>query len=133
MGHQKLPPFEAAFAAPFINWTRPLDPDYMTRHLYADFKNPKARHFPRGVNASQFASLYLVNDGTRNKMFRERNLTQVFHDREAIFVGSNRGRSYRMFDNPFHMRVRASPLVGVVEAVIQSDMRFQSTINPPCH
>ena len=92
----------------------------MTRHLYADFKNPKARHFPRGVNASRFASLYLVNDGTRNKMFRERNLTQVFHDREAIFVGSNRGRSYRMFDNPFHMRVRASPLVGVVVVVMRS-------------
>ncbi len=107
MGHQQLPPFEAAFDAPFVNWTRPLDPPYMTRHLYADFKNPKNRAFPPRVDEAKFASLYLVNDGNRNKMFRERNLTQVFHDREAVFVGSNRGRAFRLFDNPFHMRVRA--------------------------
>ncbi len=38
MGHQKLPKFEAAFDAPFINWTRPLDPKEYTEHLYAAHK-----------------------------------------------------------------------------------------------
>jgi hypothetical protein len=38
VGHQRLPRFEAAFDAPFVNWSRPLDPKEYTEHLYAAHK-----------------------------------------------------------------------------------------------
>ena len=33
-GHQALASLEAAFDAPFVNWTRPLDPLPLTKHMY---------------------------------------------------------------------------------------------------
>ena len=37
-------------------------------------------------------------------MFRRTDLTQVYPDHPVIFLSSNRGRSFRLFDNPHHRR-----------------------------
>jgi hypothetical protein len=55
VGHQKLPKFEAAFDAPFVNWTRPLDSKEYTEHLYAahrvhTFMRTYAHSFSRSIN-----------------------------------------------------------------------------------
>jgi Xyloglucan fucosyltransferase len=36
--HQKLPTFEAAFDAPHVNWTRPIDAEVLIDHLRYTFK-----------------------------------------------------------------------------------------------
>lgn len=44
VGYQRLPKFEAAFDAPFVNWTRHPDPKELTEHLYAAHRVSERAH-----------------------------------------------------------------------------------------
>lgn len=52
--------------------------------------------------------MYLANNNTRsNELFRGTDLRTVYPDQSVIFTTSNRGRTYRLFDNPHHRRALA--------------------------
>lgn len=53
--------------------------------------------------------MYLANNNTlSDELFRSTDLRTVYPDQSVIFTGSNRGRTYRLFDNPHHRRALAS-------------------------
>ncbi|GAQ83628.1 hypothetical protein KFL_001550180 [Klebsormidium nitens] len=81
--HGNQPPFEAAYDAPFINWTRPND-----------FVEPNGPFWG------------LVNmDEDSVEIFRTQDLREFPEgtaDAETVYIQSNRGRTHVLFDNPFH-------------------------------
>jgi hypothetical protein len=113
---QKLPLFEAAFDAPYVNWTRHLeDPEVLVEHLRYTYKGQRGytgpRHYPDTgeVDLKEYGSIYLVNSeeaGTR--FFARDDLRAVRDDNvSTLFMTSNRGRVVELFDNPFHRQVSA--------------------------
>jgi hypothetical protein len=57
------------------------------------------------VDTSRYASVYLANNNSYNdELFRRTDLRTVYPDHPVIFVTSNRGRTYRLFDSPHHRR-----------------------------
>ncbi len=113
IGEQPMPPLEAAFDGPFINWTRPAgDPLVLTEHLYRPYGNGSLadRVYPLEHPdvedlAGQYASMYLINQD--NSFWSTHDLTRLPR-KEArkpyLFMASNRGRVFRLFDNPYHRR-----------------------------
>jgi hypothetical protein len=108
VGEQPIPPLEAAFDAPFINWTRPAgDPPVLTEHLYRPYNGN--RHYPPShpsvQNMSEYGSMYLINN--KNRFFSTLDLNTLPKsgaDKPVLFMASNRGRVFRLFDNPYHRR-----------------------------
>ncbi len=109
VGEQPVPPLEAAFDAPYVNWTRPAgDPLVLTEHLYRPYEG-KTRgyptHHPDVEDMSQYTSMYLINKN--NTFWSAADLTRLPHkefNRPYLFAASNRGRVFRLFDNPYHRR-----------------------------
>ena len=58
------------------------------------------------VNTSEFAQIYLVNDNANSDiMFQRSNLSNLptgHADTPYVLLASNRGRSFKLFDNPNH-------------------------------
>ena len=53
--------------------------------------------------------MYLANNNTiSDELFLSTDLRTVHPEQSVIFVASNRGRTYRLFDNPHHRRALAS-------------------------
>ena len=109
VGEQPIPPLEAAFDAPYVNWTRPAgDPLVLTQHLYRPFKGK--RRYPKThslvPDIDQYGSMYLIND--ENNFFATTDLNTLpvdgGGDKPVLFMASNRGRVFRLFDNPHHRR-----------------------------
>jgi hypothetical protein len=111
---QRLPPFEAAFDAPHVNWTRHLhDPEILVDHLRNtyqgqwDYKGP--RHYPDNgeVDLKEYGSIYVVNtDEAGTDFFARDDLTRLRDDSiSTLFMASNRGRVVDLFDNPFYRKV----------------------------
>ena len=111
---QKMPSFQSAFDAPYINWTRHLDdPEILVEHLRYTYKGQRGyigpRHYPDTgeVDLQKYGSIYIVNfeePGTR--FFARDDLGKVRDDNiTTLFMASNRGRVVGLFDNPFHRQV----------------------------
>ena len=109
VGEQPIPPLEAAFDAPYVNWTRPAgDPLVLTQHLYRPFKGK--RRYPKVhslvPNIEEFGSMYLINN--KSDFFATKDLNTLpldgGADKPVLFMASNRGRVFRLFDNPHHGR-----------------------------
>eukprot|EP00953_Heterococcus_sp_UTEX-ZZ885_P001997 1589-Heterococcus_DN1.PRE.4 len=116
-----LPKFEAAYDAPFISWTRHVDdPAILTEHLRLTYKGIRrykgVREFPSEaqIDTSKFWSMYLVDDEPVNEFYESSDLRQMPEGHanvSTLFVASNRGRVFRLFDNPYHKKVRYLPRV----------------------
>ena len=111
---QKLPPFEAAFDAPHVNWSRHLhDPEILVDHLRNTYqgqwgyKGP--RHYPDNgeVDLKEYGSIYIVNsDEAGTDFFARDDLTKLRDGSiSTLFMASNRGRTVDLFDNPFYRKV----------------------------
>lgn len=60
------------------------------------------------MDTRRFAAVYLSNNNTRNDLlFRDTDLRTVHPEHAVVFTASNRGRTYRLFDNPYHRRALA--------------------------
>lgn len=60
------------------------------------------------MDTKRFASINLSNNNSRNDaLFRHTDLRTVFAEQAVVFTASNRGRTYRLFDNPYHRRALA--------------------------
>jgi hypothetical protein len=60
------------------------------------------------VNTTDYWSMYLVNDAAANEFYRKsdlRSLPEGHADVPTLFVASNRGRVFQLFDNPHHKKV----------------------------
>ncbi len=57
------------------------------------------------IDTARYASLYLANNNTHNDLlFARTDLRTVYPDHPVLFTASNRGRTFRLFDNPYHRR-----------------------------
>lgn len=104
-----LPRFEAAFNAPYINWSRLMDPPEVTDNLKYTYRGLRGyqgnRLYGPDVNTSLYWPMYLVNDEISNRFFSSANVStfpQGHADVQTVFVASNRGRIIQLFDNPYH-------------------------------
>jgi hypothetical protein len=59
------------------------------------------------VDRSQYASRYLVNNNKASDFLLHENLWEA-NEEPTVFVASNRGRSFRLFDNPHHRQQLAA-------------------------
>ncbi|TFJ81195.1 hypothetical protein NSK_007463 [Nannochloropsis salina CCMP1776] len=105
-GGQPLPPLEAAFDAPFVNWTRPAgDPPVLTEHLHLKYKGEMrypAMH-PAVPNLSEYGSMRLIN-GFYDFLSTENlsTIPEVEDNKSVLFMTSNRGCTQRIFNNPHY-------------------------------
>ncbi|KAG5176626.1 hypothetical protein JKP88DRAFT_249398 [Tribonema minus] len=111
---QTLPPLEWAYDAPFINWTRADDPPILTDRLKFTYKGQRGfvgdRQYPANddVDTSKYWGMYLVNSDDANSFYEVSDLKGIpegHEDAEIVFITSNRGRVFRLFDNPHHKKV----------------------------
>lgn len=104
-----LPRFEAACAAPFINWTHPTP---LEQHLVAPFiewrRDMRWKYNytfdPAAIDTSQYAALY-SNNGAPYKIWKAGNVSNEPDGKpETPYVigYSNRGRSFVLANNPYH-------------------------------
>eukprot|EP00611_Tribonema_gayanum_P028478 TRINITY_DN7331_c0_g1_i1.p1 TRINITY_DN7331_c0_g1~~TRINITY_DN7331_c0_g1_i1.p1 ORF type:complete len:446 (+),score=61.44 TRINITY_DN7331_c0_g1_i1:44-1381(+) len=110
---QTLPPLEWAYDAPFINWTRADDPPILTDRLKFTYKGQRGyvgdRQYPPNddVDTSKYWGMYLVNSDNANSFYEVSDLKGIpegHEDAETVFITSNRGRVFRLFDNPHHKK-----------------------------
>ena len=98
-----MPPFEAAFDWPNIDWRRlPRDDETLLTPL--KFRRGGPRVLPASVDRSQYGMMYLINDAHGNAFWERDDLTTT-HGMEnvtTVLVASNRGRVFSMFSNPHH-------------------------------
>jgi hypothetical protein len=60
------------------------------------------------VNIADYWSMYLVNDAAANEFYRKsdlRGLPEGHADVPTLFMASNRGRVFQLFDNTHHNKV----------------------------
>jgi len=103
-GH--LPPFEAAFEQPNIKWSvTNTIPDSNFEHLKYTYQGVRGfsgkRDQPASLDPKQWASIFQVNGWEyMNDLFFDKQMDSVYPDAENIMMATNRGRSYRSFENP---------------------------------
>lgn len=100
-----LQPFEAAYAAPHINWT--TSSEHLTLYPWNVADNEDGPQPLEGRDFQIFNAInpeYRSEDGPKKliEMFESGNLTQLANDKDVIFMASNRGTSVRLFDNHNH-------------------------------
>ncbi|EWM20207.1 hypothetical protein Naga_100946g3 [Nannochloropsis gaditana] len=83
------------------------DPPVLTKHLYRPYNGD--RHYPPShpsvQNLSEYGSMYLINNKDRFFSTLDLNtLPKSGADKPVLFMASNRGRVFRLFDNPYHRR-----------------------------
>src|SRR6056297_3895 len=105
-GGQPLPPLEAAFDAPFVNWTRPAgDSPVLTEQLHLKYKGElRYPATPPAVpNLSEYGSMRLIN-GFYDFLSTENlsTIPEVEDNKSVLFMTSNRGCTQRIFNNPHY-------------------------------
>lgn len=110
VSYDTLPGFESAFDSPFIDWSDPgnipesaIDPLKYTYMGQRGYRGPRIYN-PKEVNTSQYLPMYLINDNP-TELFGNTNLHKRNTKENSIpylMYASNRGRSYRLFQNRFH-------------------------------
>ena len=104
--YEGLQPFEAAYLAPNINWT--ANPEHLT--ILPQSIPPNNENGPAPFEGSAFQVFNAINPESREddgpgqliEMFKSGNLTNLAHNKEVVFMITNRGTSVRLFDNPYH-------------------------------
>ncbi|KAJ3167393.1 hypothetical protein HDU88_002315 [Geranomyces variabilis] len=106
-----LPSFAVSMRSPYINWTAPEYDNILYEHLKFTYQgvrgNPVLRVMPAEVNSSLYGSFYWVNaqQGDMEKTILFSNLTSFPAEHLThVFYSSNRGVSFRLFNNPYHRR-----------------------------
>ena len=110
--YDSLSRFEFAFDQPNVNWTFPHRlPAEAIEPLKYTYKGVPGYRWSRAynssiVNTSEYAQIYLVNDNPNSDiMFQRSNLSMLplgQVDVPYVLLASNRGRSFKLFDNPHH-------------------------------
>ncbi|KAG5189463.1 hypothetical protein JKP88DRAFT_301886 [Tribonema minus] len=103
---QSTPRMESAYDAPYVNWTRgDDDPAILTEHLLKAYKGERQYATSGAVDTAKYWSMFLVNQLKGNDFYATQDLREVpegHADAETVFVSSNRGRVFQLFDNPYH-------------------------------
>jgi hypothetical protein len=76
--------------------------------LYVLSQGPREMPDEILANTSDIWSMYLVNDRAANEFYGTSDLRQIpegHADVSTLFVTSNRGRVFQLFDNPHHSKV----------------------------
>jgi len=112
-----LPMWEAGFAIRDFDWTFPVQRPELTAPLEFTYQgvrgySPYKRAYdPAKVNVSIYQMHYLVNNGmswSKYDMFLKKNISPRFGTAPYLFMSSNRGASYLLFNNShYHARMRA--------------------------
>ena len=105
--HSDLPDFKDAYDYPHIDLTRQPDQDaqHLTQPLH--YKYEGDRDYGPEVDADMHAPAYLVNaDKENDRIFSSEDLRHwpSGGKAETIFIGSNRGRVVKLFNNPHHSK-----------------------------
>lgn len=95
-----LPDLELAFTSPYIDWSRAVDPDWLTAPLVVNATQ-------RNYNTSY---LLLQKHNAVNTIENDKLLTVLtssdlysqLGDAETVLLSTNRGRTIVMFENRFH-------------------------------
>eukprot|EP00271_Cylindrocystis_brebissonii_P004218 TRINITY_DN15839_c0_g1_i2.p1 TRINITY_DN15839_c0_g1~~TRINITY_DN15839_c0_g1_i2.p1 ORF type:complete len:504 (-),score=25.03 TRINITY_DN15839_c0_g1_i2:420-1931(-) len=113
------PPFELAWESPYINWTRAKPPEELVGAMNNRFHDKYLQQGyrdscewcpggePKTVDKTKYGFIYLTNNKTRSdKLFRVADMRKVPDGgvAETVFLASNRGRTYLMFENKHHRR-----------------------------
>lgn len=107
-----FPGWEAVCKSPFVNWTYPAPgvPAEAIEPLKFTYKGVRGYHgdqrtMPPELPASEYQILYGTNMDGKMAMYRTSNLSSLFQPvPEYILGASNRGRSYQLAHNPYHMQ-----------------------------
>eukprot|EP01035_Chromulina_nebulosa_P023631 gene23631-30642_t len=110
--YDSLSRFEFAFDQPNVNWTFPHRlPDEAVEPMKYTYKGVPGYRWSRAyneslVNTTEYAQIYLVNDNPNSDIiFQRSNLSMLPMgkvDVPYVLAASNRGRSFKLFDNPYH-------------------------------
>ena len=105
--HSDLPDFREAYDYPHVDLTRQpdQDPQHLTQPLHHRYGG--SREYGPDVDASKYAPAYLVNsDGDNDRVFGSEDLMHwpSGGKAETVFLGTNRGRVVRLFNNPHHSK-----------------------------
>ncbi len=90
-----LRPLEDAFHSPSIDWTRPLDPDWLLEPFH---ENAVHFQFNDTVFPHTFAAVNLI--GSRSDDVPDNDLLMHHSDARVILASTNRGRTVRLFEQP---------------------------------
>lgn len=98
-----LPMLEAAFDYANVNWTSPFYPAELYEHVRVHHQGQRIP--PPTVNTSMYSHVYHVNVDPVD-FFVKSNLSNLpsGYDTPFVFFASNRGKVYRLFQNPFHLK-----------------------------
>jgi hypothetical protein len=107
-----LPGWEAVCQSPFVNWTLPAPgvPPEAIEPLKYTYKGVRGysgdqRTLPSELPASKYQILYGTNMNAKMALYRNSNLSALFQpDPEYILGASNRGRTFELAHNPYHMQ-----------------------------
>lgn len=104
--YEGLQPFEAAYAAPHINWTTSSE-HLALYHKIVAIHNEDGPPDIEGPGYQVYNAInpeYRSEDGPKKliEMFERGNLTQLANDKGVVFFTTNRGLSVRLFDNQNH-------------------------------
>lgn len=94
----QLPSFEVAFDAPYFNWTRAADPDWLIEPLH-EKANP--RNYNQSVlDSKKYYAVNTINDIRLQDSLLRKDLSVIMGGdaRTTLMVG-NRGKTIRMFEN----------------------------------
>mmetsp|Transcript_12281 Transcript_12281/g.21751 ORF Transcript_12281/g.21751 Transcript_12281/m.21751 type:complete len:416 (-) Transcript_12281:21-1268(-) len=108
-----VPDLGLAYNGPYINWSGiPLLPNDVLEPLRLTYRGQRdapepSRSFNSSVNAAKYSMLYMTNAGAKNdQMYGHHDLNAEPGSNATIIVASsNRGRSFKVFSNPFHSAV----------------------------
>jgi len=111
-----LPMWEAGFSVGVFDWTFPVQRPELSAPLEFTYRGvrgyPHAKRAYDAANGSMYEMYYLVNNGmspSRKTMFLTGDLRMRFGGTKPyLFVSSNRGAAYMLFNNShYHARMRA--------------------------
>ena len=106
-----LPDFNLAYNQPFINWTGFKLDDRVIDPLKFTYKGARGytgdRSYDNEVDTQKFWSVYHVNadEEVLSEFFYGHHFESMplnHSNAENIIFASNRGRVFRLFDNPYH-------------------------------
>eukprot|EP01001_Neometanema_parovale_P005940 NODE_2335_length_1445_cov_220.610439_g2218_i0.p1 GENE.NODE_2335_length_1445_cov_220.610439_g2218_i0~~NODE_2335_length_1445_cov_220.610439_g2218_i0.p1 ORF type:complete len:451 (+),score=52.96 NODE_2335_length_1445_cov_220.610439_g2218_i0:56-1354(+) len=105
--YDTLPPFEDAFAAPFINWHHREDRPELVDLLKYTYRGERGydennRTYGPEIDTSLYWAEYHINRGYPLDSCNVTEWPTNHSDVQTLFISSNRGMVYKMLHNPHH-------------------------------
>lgn len=97
-----LPPLEAFFTSPYVNWSRDYDEDWILEVL-KDKANPK-NYNASVLSAGEYNAIHTLNDYKLLDKFLRQDIDKIFGNNRNVMFLMNRGKTIRLFENTFYTK-----------------------------